>query len=759
MSGSCVRARLLLLASMIAGLLIVPTTADAAYNFGTNITPIGSYETVFDRSEPPAPQTFWCGDEHFFQDAGTRAVRDASGRVALIMSHAGTRKANGQDTSGAHTRRIIGSGGNLQDPASFTVECPVIHTSHKNTNPAAFDRWEWLVSPFTEDGQTFHALVHNEYHGWEHAGQCPDPPPPPEFPAQCWYNQITLAKSTNRGDLYTHATAPNHLVATHPYQYNSGPPISKGYFQPTNIVKKDGWYYALFRAEAFMAQTRGTCVMRSDNLEDPDSWRAWDGDANDPQGGFTVDFVDPYAEAGTFVPAEHVCAPVSDARALANNLVYSRHFKRYMLIDQSFIGVDGGPGVDGVFYSLSDDLIHWDAPKLLVDAPAAYSRACTNPNLGIRVPTLIDPDSSDRNFNTIGQTAHLYFTQSQDCPETLNRDLVRIKIRFDAKPAGDRLATFEAGQIGDPETGFDTSWNGTPGQSEIDSAFPAYEGSKSAKLTSLGGNTGPWGSFNVSWPNGKDVWYGSAFFLQNAFAAANDRVAIMRWHNSTAVPPSPSRYGGIVLGTDDRYRLVRGVTGGSEDTIGPSFTIPEGRWVWLEVHQKLESNPSNAPFSEVYVDGRPVTDANGIIGSTAVNAYDNSTGVPNRIQYGYADRSQGNATLMWIDRSSVSLNQRGPIGPSTPGSFSGSEQDGFVTMYWLGTRPPGGGFRVYKWNPDTGAWSPRFNTTSNGTFETVANCKRWKYRVAAYDAQGRESVPTEPLELMPRPSGGCPPGS
>ena len=47
--------------------------------------------------------------------------------------------------------------------------------------------------------------------------------------------------------------------------------------------------------------------MRTNRLEDPRSWRAWDGRE------FSVAFVDPYTAAPGTNPAKHVCAPVAPA--------------------------------------------------------------------------------------------------------------------------------------------------------------------------------------------------------------------------------------------------------------------------------------------------------------------------------------------------------------------------------------------------------------------------------------------------------------
>ena len=129
-------------------------------------------------------------------------------------------------------------------------------------DPARFDDREWITAPYTTDGRTVHALVHDEYQGDKHPGRCPS-----EEYLKCWYNSITLARSTDGGRTFTHAAPPRHLVASVPYRYepDAGP---FGLFQPSNIVRRpeDGYYYALIRAQAYGAQRGGTCVMRTATL-------------------------------------------------------------------------------------------------------------------------------------------------------------------------------------------------------------------------------------------------------------------------------------------------------------------------------------------------------------------------------------------------------------------------------------------------------------------------------------------------------------
>ena len=161
-------------------------------------------------------------------DAPARAFRDADGQVHLIASH-------------YVTRAMVG-------PSLDTVrhDCRRLMVSDLDGDPARFDDREWITAPYTTDGRTVHALVHDEYQGDKHPGRCPS-----EDYLKCWYNSITLARSTDGGRTFTHAAPPRHLVASVPYRYepDAGP---FGLFQPSNIVRgpEDGFYYALIHAEA-----------------------------------------------------------------------------------------------------------------------------------------------------------------------------------------------------------------------------------------------------------------------------------------------------------------------------------------------------------------------------------------------------------------------------------------------------------------------------------------------------------------------------
>jgi hypothetical protein len=353
----------------------------------------GAEETVFSWNSDR------CADDDL-PDLPARAFRDDRGRVVLIASHFSNRRFVGPEL------------GQLEHP------CDVVMNSRFDADPAKYADHEWLAAPYTDDGRTVYSLVHDEYQGQTHPGRCPS-----GVYLKCWYNSITLAVSRDGGRTFSHAgTPPAHLVASVPYRYepDAGP---FGYFAPSNLVlnQNDGYHYAMIRTEQHGAQPSGTCVMRTQTPADPRSWRAWGG------ARFDVSFVDPYADAG-FNPTDHVCAPVStpEIGTMVESLTYNDYFGKWLLVGTSQDGRE-----TGFFYSLSDDLVHWSRRKLVRKAELTYTFQCGD-STPVSYPSVLDPASTSRNFDTTGRTPYLYFTRFHydNCTQTDNRDLVRVPIRF-----------------------------------------------------------------------------------------------------------------------------------------------------------------------------------------------------------------------------------------------------------------------------------------------------------------------------------------
>ncbi len=343
----------------------------------------GEPEVVFDWT------TDRCEDVDI-PDLAARAFRDADDNVQLISAHEVNRRFIGPDLD--HLRH----------------ECDVIMRSGLDPDPAAFDDHEWLAATWTPDGRTVYALVHDEYQGHSRPERCPS-----GNYFSCWYNAITLAVSQDGGRTYRAAPRPN-LVASipDPYVPDLGP---RGMFAPSNIVRRgDGYFYSLVRL--LRGEIGGNCVIRTKDLSNPSSWRAWtDGKQ------FDTRFVDPYGPVPD--PSRHLCRSFlfPTGRHLdPGSITYNSVARQWI-----FVGASTG----GFYYALSRDLVTWTAARLFYDVTTIWEYACGDPD-PVLYPSLIDPSSTSRNFETSDGRAYVYYTvlHYPDCQQTLDRDLVRVPV-------------------------------------------------------------------------------------------------------------------------------------------------------------------------------------------------------------------------------------------------------------------------------------------------------------------------------------------
>ncbi|MEJ2665593.1 MAG: hypothetical protein P8Z81_00570 [Deinococcales bacterium] len=236
--------------------------------------------------------------------------------------------------------------------------------------------------------------------------------------ALCTLISLTFAVSTDGGRSYTLPPAPRHLVAAPAHRYDPG--AMRALWQPSNIVKSpsDGAYYMLVQRDVHDPATgtdvQGMCVLRTATPGDPTSWRAWDGS------GFNMRFVDPYRGA-TIEPAAHTCRLVSPGQvgALTYSLTYNTYLGAFLAL-----GVRG----DGFYYALSNDLIHWTQPQRVMAAVQGFANGGQTPYYAY--PSIVDPDSQSRNFDTSGRTPYLYYTRVNSL-DPLNFDLLRVRVAFE----------------------------------------------------------------------------------------------------------------------------------------------------------------------------------------------------------------------------------------------------------------------------------------------------------------------------------------
>lgn len=143
-------------------------------------------------------------------DAPARTIRLQSGEVQLYAPHFRNRVEAGPDLLRLrHHCHVVLQGGNQDDPA-------------------AYDDRAWIVSPWTPDGRTVWAVLHNEFHGHRRPTLCPS-----RKYMDCWFNALTEAVSHDGG--HSFARLPGMpLVAALPYRYDQVGLGHHGYFNPSN---------------------------------------------------------------------------------------------------------------------------------------------------------------------------------------------------------------------------------------------------------------------------------------------------------------------------------------------------------------------------------------------------------------------------------------------------------------------------------------------------------------------------------------------
>lgn len=342
-------------------------------------------------------------------DASARAFRDYKGTVHLVASHS-VMRAN--------------LGPTLED---VKHSCEVAYNSKHDGNPANFNDYTWLDAfQSIDDGRQVVALGHMEYHGWEHPGMCATR----NDTASCWYNADTFHLSEDGGYHFESVRAPENFVVGLPYKYevNKGP---EGYSIDTNIVKQGEWYYAMVTDWPWPPncvegdKTRpclvpfGGSPIRTSNILDPDSWRGWDGKE------FAVTFVDPY-RGPVEHPQEHIYTPVPYMYYVnAINV----HEKSHLFIATLCDPFNTAYGPEGIYLSTSPDMIHWSKPTMVVSMAQLKAKEPQG-NWSYAYASLIDPESHDPNFSTVGDDPYLYYVRSDDNHGPYVRALFRQRIKL-----------------------------------------------------------------------------------------------------------------------------------------------------------------------------------------------------------------------------------------------------------------------------------------------------------------------------------------
>ena len=266
-------------------------------------------------------------------------------------------------------------------------------------------------------GRDIGALVHEEFHADEHK-RC-------DFKTSlaCWYNTIIAFHSTDGGTTFTKMRP--QVVAAAPFTQDVDQGRHRGFFEPSNMFGDGRYVYAFVSTTGWLGQDAGSCLFRSANPSDSMSWRAYDGAA------FTIRYSDPYHRSGA--PAPKPCQVIAPFRYAVGSVVRHAPSGTWLAVFQAAAG--GAFPVEGFYYASSHDLLHWEPARLLLAGRTLFGDWCRAGDTAlINYPSVLDPGSPNRNFDTTGDHPVLFFTsmRAHAC-QTSERLLVRVplEVRID----------------------------------------------------------------------------------------------------------------------------------------------------------------------------------------------------------------------------------------------------------------------------------------------------------------------------------------
>ncbi|UUX94129.1 hypothetical protein [Aquabacterium sp. J223] len=344
-------------------------------------------------------------DAEDFPDSPARAYRRGDGKLVV---------------SAAHFTNLQRVGDGFDHLRS---SCRSIFRSAMDSRPDAFNARTWLQTFYVVGDDKVVALGSADYHG-EWFNNCNSRGIPG---TNCWWSALIVAISTDGGQSFEAPQPPHHIMARPQIEYSPDARSPTGYFTTSNIVRgRDGAYYTLVFSFGHAGQSRGVCLLRALDPAEPSQWRAFDGEA------FRVD-LRPGQVQGLGAQAEAGCKTMANLDAPVRSLLWHQDSGRYVAVLASWsrAGATTDAGVRIEFQTAtSSDLWRWTRPRPF--ASMVSKSGCPRPLEDVAYPSLIDHESQDRNFGTLGSRAYVYYTRFNrpgGCGATPNRDLIRFPVR------------------------------------------------------------------------------------------------------------------------------------------------------------------------------------------------------------------------------------------------------------------------------------------------------------------------------------------
>ena len=354
-------------------LLSTQTAQSGSSGGGTpGVQLVGGLEVVYDHSSEN------CEDVDI-PDMPARAFRDSNGTINLIDGHYDTWRSIGDNFS------------------DLVHDCNPVMISERDRNFNNFTYFEWLTAPYRADDGKIYALVHNEWYAHLTDSKCSA-----SNPADGWVNALTLAVSDDDGATYQHPA--DYIVWKPSVPWSASFSCTKekstryGAFGPSNIFKKDNYYYAYYQSEQDPLERYpwGTCLMRTTRLDRAASWEVW-------------------TSIGWNGAIDAACQPIErdKLQKMHESVTYNKYFNAYLMVGGKW---GPNPGDSGIFFSLSNDLFNWTNPVRIYTTNSSDLYA-----------SFLDHTDTSVNFEGSGREGYIYFTRQN---AFLDRDLVRVKVRF-----------------------------------------------------------------------------------------------------------------------------------------------------------------------------------------------------------------------------------------------------------------------------------------------------------------------------------------
>ena len=407
------------IASSALALFASAATMGSAAQASTPSIPTVSFTQILPRQTIFNWNKTVCSPDHFIPDGPARAWKRADGKFTLVAEE-------------ADDWQLVGT-----SPFDLQASCrPTLYdgypSGYNSSIPASGQYlipsrgYIGIMATYTLDGTTIYGFAGQDLSPLAYKAGCVD-----NGGGNCWLNDIQAVVSKDMGDDFNFVSPTNGDVAALSHVVSSTPagrPGQDGYMTSTNIIQKpDGYFYMIAHVENAGTGYGTACLMRTNNLADPSSWRGMNFDASgnpqfngilQPSSTTSVEGATPCSGLGPYSLWQSV---------YSINYIPAKHL--YIALMQTRLKLPGDAQfVPGAYYSTSPDLISWSPTKRLLVTPLVPGYD-SNTEID-EYPVLIDPFSKSRNFETIDSaTPVVVYTLAHVVNNgvlTLDRDIVAV---------------------------------------------------------------------------------------------------------------------------------------------------------------------------------------------------------------------------------------------------------------------------------------------------------------------------------------------